>query len=353
MAELDEARWSAVAGRHRTADGLFVYAVGTTGVFCRPSCPSRRPLRRNVEFFTTPAGARRAGFRPCRRCRPETSGDEDPAAARVARACRLLEEADAPPELAALARSVGWSPFHLQRVFRRCVGVSPRQYADAVRLHRVKQSLRGGSTVTAAVYDAGYGSTRGFYEKASLRLGMTPSTYRAGAAGAVVSYTLAESSVGSLLVAATEQGLCSVKIGPDASALFENLRIEFGRADLRQADDELAEVGATVRALADGGPVELDLPLAVRGTAFQARVWEALRRIPAGTTRSYTEVASSIGMPAAVRAVANACGANPVALVVPCHRVVRTDGSLGGYRWGIEVKAELLRREAGRTTHEA
>lgn len=332
---------------------MFVYAVHSTGVFCRPVCPARRPLRRNVRFFATPGEALDAGYRPCLRCRPETGRRAGPAATMVVRACRLLEGADTAPQLAGLARMVGWSPHHLHKVFRRCVGVTPRQYADAVRLERVKQSLGEGSGVTEAVYGAGYGSTRAFYEKASLRLGMEPSAYGSGGTGLEIRYTLTDSCVGTVLVAATERGLCAVKVGPGEAALFDALRKEFPRSELRRHDDGLAEVAACVRALAEGRSVELDLPLDVRGTAFQARVWEALRQIPAGTTRSYTQVAGSIGTPTAVRAVANACGANPVALVVPCHRVIRTDGSLGGYRWGIEVKAELLRREAAGATAEA
>jgi len=346
MADLDRARWAAVTERRQESDGVFVYAVRSTGIFCRPSCPARRALRQNVEFFATVDEARHAGFRACRRCRPEAHEHGSPADAKVVRACRLLEDAGGSTELAALAGAVGWSPHHFQRVFRRRVGVTPRQYADAVRLDRVKRSLRNGSPVTAAVYDAGYGSSRAFYEKASVRLGMAPSAYGAGGPGSDIRYTLSASSVGLILVAATERGLCAVKIGDDGGALLDALRKEFRRSELRQADEELAGIAATVEALADGHHMQRDLPLDIRGTAFQARVWEALRRIPAGSTRSYTAVAASVGAPTAVRAVANACGANPVALVVPCHRVVRSDGSLGGYRWGIEVKAELLRREA-------
>ena len=344
--DLDEVRWTAVTSRHGPSDGVFVYAVHSTGVFCRPSCPARRPLRRNVRFFATSDEALDAGYRPCRRCRPEAAKLAAPAATMVLRACRLLEGADGAPPLAGLARMVGWSPHHLHKVFRRCVGVTPRQYAHAVRLGRVKQSLGEGSGVTDAVYGAGYGSTRAFYEKASLRLGMEPSAYGSGAPGVEITYTLTDSCVGEVLVAATERGLCAVKVGPGEAVLVDNLRKEFPRSELRRRDDDLAEIAACVRALAEGRSVELDFPLDVRGTAFQARVWEALRQIPVGTTRSYTQVADSVGNPTAVRAVANACGANPVALVVPCHRVIRTDGSLGGYRWGIEVKAELLRKEA-------
>lgn len=270
----------------------------------------------------------------------------------VVRTCRLLETAEAPPGLAVVASMARWSPHHLHKVFRRCLGVTPRQYADAVRLERVKRSLGEGSEVTKAVYRAGYGSTRACYEKASLRLGMEPSAYGSGGRGLEIGYTLTPSCLGTVLVAATERGLCSVKVGPGEALLVEALRMEFPRSELHRSDDELAGVAGSVRALAEGGPAELDLPLDVEGTAFQARVWEALRRIPAGETRSYAQVAGSIGTPTAVRAVANACGANPVALVVPCHRVIRTDGSLGGYRWGIEVKAELLRREAAGATAE-
>jgi len=353
VGELDEIRWTAVTSRHGPSDGVFVYAVNSTGVFCRPSCPARRPLRRNVRFFTTPGEALDAGFRPCRRCRPDAGGAADPATTMVLRACRVLEDARNVPELAGLARTVGWSPHHLHKVFRRCVGVTPRQYADAVRLDRVKQSLVEGSGVTDAVYGAGYGSSRAFYEKASLRLGMEPSAYAAGGPGVEIRYTVTDSCVGAVLLAVTERGLCAVKVGPGEAVLVDALRRELPRSELRRCDGDLAEVAASVRALAEGRPEGIDLPLDVRGTAFQARVWEALRRIPAGTTQSYTEIAGCIEAPTAVRAVANACGANPVALVVPCHRVIRTDGSLGGYRWGIEVKAELLRREAAGAPAEA
>ncbi len=351
--DLDEVRWTAVTARHSESDGVFVYAVASTGIFCLPSCPARRPLRPNVRFFATPGEALDAGFRPCRRCRPEASRDSTPATTMVLRACRLLEGAHPAPELAGLARMVDSSPHHLHKVFRRCVGVTPRQYADAVRLERVKRSLGEGTGVTEAVYGAGYGSTRAFYEKASLRLGMEPSAYGSGGPGLEIRYTLTDSCVGTILVAATERGLCAVRVGPGEAVLVEGLRTELPRSELRRTDTELAGVAASVRALAEGRPAELELPLDVRGTAFQARVWEALRRIPAGKTQTYTQVAGSIGVPTAVRAVANACGANPVALVVPCHRVIRSDGSLGGYRWGIEVKAELLRREAAGATAEA
>lgn len=346
---LADARWSAVTGRHAQSDGVFVYAVRSTGVFCRPTCPARRPMRRNVEFYATPEQARHAGFRPCRRCHPDSTELRNPAAAKVIRACRLLEEPDVTPGLAELARALEWSPDHLQRTFRRWVGVSPRQYAQAVRTERVKTALRDGGQVTAAVYGAGYGSTRAFYETASLRLGMDPSTYGAGGTGSEVRYTITPSCVGLVLLAATETGLCAVKVGDGEAALLDDLKRELPRSDMRRADEELADVAATVREITEGHPPGRDLPLDVTGTAFQARVWEALRRIPPGTIRSYTEVAGDIGSPSAVRAVANACGANPVALVVPCHRVVRSNGALGGYRWGIEVKAELLRREAAGT----
>ena len=346
MNDLDEARWSAVLGHDRAADSVFVYAVRSTGVFCRPSCPSRRPLRRNVEFFPTGGEAGRAGYRPCLRCRPDTIAPSDPVSAKVVLACRLLEQVEPPEDLAALGHRVGWSPHHLQRTFRRVVGVTPHRYADAARLDRAKRALREGATVTDAVYEAGYGSSRGFYERASVRMGMAPSSYAAGGAGMVVRYTFVRSGLGLLLVAATERGLCKVRFGGGRRALVDALRAELPRARLERADEELAEAAGVVSELAEGGPADVHLPLDVRATAFQARVWEALRQIPHGHTRSYAGVAAALGTPSATRAVANACGANPVALVIPCHRVVRSDGTLGGYRWGIEIKAALLRREA-------
>ncbi|MFN2609086.1 MAG: bifunctional DNA-binding transcriptional regulator/O6-methylguanine-DNA methyltransferase Ada [Acidimicrobiales bacterium] len=346
MPDLDDARWSAVAARDATVDGVFLYAVRSTRVFCRPSCPSRRPRRENVEFFSTPAAASAAGFRPCRRCRPESMAADRPTNRVVVAACRALEAADPPPDLAALAVAVGRSPQHLQRLFTRVVGVSPRRYADTVRLQRVKRSLHDGRPVTEAVYDAGYGSARGFYERASLRLGMAPSAYRAGAPGVEVGWAVGGSAVGPVLVAATERGLCAVRLGPDPADLVDGLAAELPGARLCERSASLGGVLDAVATLAGGRPADLGLPLDVAGTAFQARVWDALRAIPAGETRSYAEVAAAVGAPGAARAVGSACGANPVAVVVPCHRVVRADGSLGGYRWGLELKSRLLAAEA-------
>lgn len=353
MASLDDIRWSAVAARERTADGLFFYAVRSTKVFCRPSCPARRPLRHNVEFFPTPAAAADAGFRPCRRCQPEAAAGDDTITRNVIEACRALEAPDPPSDLSALARHVGWSPQHLQRVFTRLVGVSPRQYRDAVRLQRVKRSLRNGRGVTDSVFDAGYGSVRGFYERGPLRLGMAPSAYAVGAPGVSVGWAVGESPVGPLLVAATDRGLCAVRFGPGPAELVGELADELPRADLEERPASLSGVLDAVVALASGEPAGVDLPLDVAATAFQARVWDALRAIPPGETRSYTEVATAIGVPGATRAVGRACGANPVALVVPCHRVVRSDGALGGYRWGLQVKAHLLAAEARAGLHPA
>ncbi|MGI8684644.1 MAG: bifunctional DNA-binding transcriptional regulator/O6-methylguanine-DNA methyltransferase Ada, partial [Acidimicrobiales bacterium] len=343
-------RWGAVVAHDAGADGAFVYAVRSTGVYCRPSCPSRRPLRRNVEFFDAPAEAEAGGYRPCLRCGGQAgSGAPTGRAARaVAEACRLLDGADEAPRLSDLARSVGLSPYYLQRSFKRLVGSTPRQYAAASRLERAKAGMRNGSGVTASLFDAGYGSTRAFYEDATGALGMPPATYRRGGAAQDIAYTTVPSPLGALLVAATEHGVCAVRFveAGDRAGVEEVLRAEFPAASLTRDDDGLRATAARVVEAAGGrGADDLALPLDVRATAFQLRVWRALREIPRGETRSYTEVARSIGQPRAVRAVASACAANPVALVVPCHRVVAAGGGLAGYRWGVERKRALLEAE--------
>lgn len=349
-----EERWAAVVAHDAGPDGGFVYAVRTTGVFCRPSCPSRRPSRANVEFFDDPAGAEAAGYRACLRCDPATAGCRPPSRASqaVTEACRILDEADEPPALGVLARRVGLSPYYLQRTFKRLVGSTPRQYAAAGRLERAKGHLRAGGGVTASLYDAGYGSSRAFYEGAAGALGMRPAAYRRGGAAQTISYTTLPSLLGPLLVASTENGVCAVRFLAGAEAADEPpdeaeeaLRAEFPAAILKRDDDTLRASAARVVAVVGGGADDLELPLDVRATAFQLRVWRALRAIPRGQTRSYTEVARSIGQPTAVRAVAGACAANPVAVVVPCHRVVAADGTLAGYRWGVERKQALLDAE--------
>lgn len=344
-----EARWEAVVAHDPAADGRFVYAVRSTGVYCRPSCPSRRPRRQNVEFFGGPEQAEAGGYRPCRRCRPRGGGTVPTEAVRaVAAACRLLErDEEATTTLAALAAQVGMSPSHLSRSFKRLLGMTPRQYGAEARLERARRELRAGAAVTDAIYGAGYGSSRAFYEGARAGLGMTPSAYRRGGAAQRITYTVVGSRLGEVLVATTEEGVCAVRFvdgGDDGAALLSG---EFPAATTVRDDGALAEVAAQVVAAVDGQPgAGQALPLDVRATAFQLRVWQALRAIPRGQTRSYREVARSIGQPTAVRAVAGACAANPVALLVPCHRVVASGGALAGYRWGTDRKRALLDAEA-------
>jgi AraC family transcriptional regulator of adaptative response/methylated-DNA-[protein]-cysteine methyltransferase len=322
-----------------------VYAVATTGVFCRPGCPSRRPRRENVAFFDSPAAARAAGFRPCLRCRPD--GDPgDGLAARLDAARRWLETAEEEPSLADLAAGAGLGPDHFRRAFKAHVGLSPKQYAKAVRASRMRAALDGGATVTEAVFDAGYGGTARAHADMAGALGMTAAAYRRGGAGVAIDYALEPCALGRVLVAATARGLCMVALGDDDAALLDDLRARFPRATLHpDGAAARAALPAVLRVIADPRQPPADLPLDLHGTAFQLRVWAALRGIPSGQTRTYTQVAAAIGEPSATRAVANACGANPVAPVVPCHRVVRADGGLGGYRWGLARKRALLHRE--------
>jgi len=348
----DAFRWDAVASRDRVADGRFVYAVSSTGIYCRPSCPSRKPRRDRVAFFENPLEAARAGYRACRRCHPDASIDADPWADKIRRACIYLANVDGHPSLAALARRIGGSPYHLQRNFKRIVGVTPREYAEACRLKNVKRRLRGGGSVTGALFEAGYGSSSRFYERAVPKLGMTPSAYRRGGAGVAVEYTIVPCPLGRLLVAATERGVCAVAMGDRDAELEAALREEYPHATSavrRKAGSPLSRwTRAVVSHLSSPRPTSgpaTDLPLDIRATAFQWQVWQALSAIPYGETRSYAEVARAIGRPRAVRAVARACATNPVALVIPCHRVVQATGALAGYRWGIERKRTLLARE--------
>jgi AraC family transcriptional regulator of adaptative response/methylated-DNA-[protein]-cysteine methyltransferase len=343
--------WGAVLRRDASRDGQFVYAVTSTGVFCRPSCPSRRPRRDRVRFFPSAGVAQDAGFRPCRRCRPlEGAGrgvDEV-----VTRARAVLDRAAGERvTLDRLAREVGMSPGHLQRRFREVTGLSPREYVEQVRLSRLRSALRGEESVSRAVYEAGFGSGSRVYERSTALLGMTPGEYRREGEGLVIRFTIVSSPLGRLLVAVTDRGVCAVSIGDSETALRRSLEEEFPKAERRRVDDGAddwlaAQVQRVAEELEHPGRVGSAIPLDLRGTAFQYRVWRALISIPAGATRSYTEVARAIGEPAAVRAVARACGANRVAILVPCHRVIRSDGSLGGYRWGLPRKAELLRRES-------
>jgi AraC family transcriptional regulator, regulatory protein of adaptative response / methylated-DNA-[protein]-cysteine methyltransferase len=335
-------RWQQVMARDARQDGRFVFAVRTTGIYCRPSCPSRRPRRDSVEFFTNPNEAERAGYRACLRCKPTEISSQ---AQYVTRARQLLDNAEGIMTLAQLGKCVGLSPFHLQRLFKRATGLSPREYQAARRMAQLKTNLRQGDDVTTALYDAGFGSSSRLYEKAPEQLGMTPGEYRRGGAGATITFAIAPTPLGRLLVAATERGLCAVRFGENAAELERNLRDEFHAATLHRDDTAMQKYVEPLLAAVRGENTIIHLPLDVRATAFQMKVWETLRKIPSGETRSYSEVAREIGTPNAVRAVARACASNPVALAVPCHRVIRSDGDLAGYRWGIERKKKLLERE--------
>jgi AraC family transcriptional regulator of adaptative response/methylated-DNA-[protein]-cysteine methyltransferase len=346
MDDVAEARWRAVQGRDGRLTGPFVYAVVTTGIFCRPGCGARRPLRANVEFFATPADAVGAGYRACRRCRPDCDPAGDPALASVIAVCRFLERPDADAHLGPVAADLGWSERHLRRRFSQVVGVSVGSYLRAQQAERVRSALRAGMGVTEAALEAGYGSSRAFYAHGASRLGMAPARYRSGAGGERIGYTSVGTPIGVVVAAATARGVCAVRVGADEAALVAELAAEFPDAALARDDARLAEVAAALAGAVRGDADATALPVDLQGTAFQVRVWEALRAIPTGQTRSYSQVAAGIGAPTAVRAVAGACAANPAALVVPCHRVLRQDGSLGGYRWGVGTKRALLSAEA-------
>ena len=340
-----DTRWACVAARDRSADGAFFYSVETTGVYCRPSCAARRPNPANVGFHSTAADAEAAGFRPCKRCKPDAAPLAQRYAAKVANACRLIEAADEPPMLAELAKSAGLSAYHFHRVFKAVSGVTPKDYAAAHRSRQLRDRLPKSYTVTEAVYGAGFNSGSRFYEKSDAMLGMTPTDYRAGGAGAEIRFAIGECSLGAILVARSEKGVCAIMMGEDPDALLRELQDRFRNARLIGADSDFEAIVAKVVAFVEAPGLGLDLPLDVRGTAFQQRVWRALQAIPVGATASYADIARAIGAPKAVRAVAGACAANPVALAIPCHRVVRSDGALSGYRWGVERKRVLLERE--------
>lgn len=344
-AELDP-RWALVAARDRSADGKFYYSVRTTGVYCRPSCAARLANPRNVRFHLTATDAERAGFRPCKRCKPDRPRLDEQNAAKVADACRLIADSDEAPSLAALAATAGLSPHHFHRVFKAVTGLTPKDYATAHRTRRVRDELSRSSTVTEAIYGAGFGSDSRFYEKSGEMLGMTPSNYRAGGASTEIHFALGECSLGSILVARSARGVCAILLGDDPQALLRDLQDRFPRAELVGGDAGFEALVAKVVGFVEAPGIGLDLPLDLRGTVFQRRVWQALRDIPAGATVSYSEIAKRIGEPKAVRAVARACGANAVAVAIPCHRVVRSDGTVSGYRWGVERKRVLLAREA-------
>lgn len=341
----DEARWAAVAARDATQDGCFFYSVRTTGVFCRPSCAARLPRRDNVAFHQTPEAAIAAGFRPCKRCRPTEPARAERDAALAAQACRIIEAAESPPDLASLSRQVGVSPHHFHRLFKAATGVTPKAYAYACRANRVRDGLAEGAGVTEALYDAGFNSSGRFYAAVDRMLGMKPGRYRAGGADAEIRFAVGECSLGSILAAATDKGVCAILLGEDPDGLVKDLQDRFPHAQLIGGDADFEATVAAVVGLVEQPRAGHALPLDVRGTAFQQRVWAALQDIEVGQTASYAEIAEMIGAPKAVRAVAQACAANALAVAIPCHRVVRTDGDLSGYRWGVERKRELLARE--------
>jgi AraC family transcriptional regulator, regulatory protein of adaptative response / methylated-DNA-[protein]-cysteine methyltransferase len=342
----NDPRWIAVITRDSAADGDFYYGVKTTGVYCRPTCPSRRPRPANVDFFETRAAAEEAGFRPCKRCRPDRAALSERYAAIVAEACRLIEESEQAPDLETLARKARLSRFHFHRIFKAVTGVTPKGYAKAYRALRVRGELARAGSITEAIYDSGYNSNGRFYEIAGEVLGMTPGAYRAGGAETDIRFAVGECTLGSILVARSSRGVCAILLGDDPDVLARNLQDQFPKANLIGADATFERLVAQVVGLVEAPGAGIDLPLDVRGTAFQQRVWQALRQIPAGSTASYSDIAERIGSPGAARAVAKACASNTLAVAIPCHRVVRNDGALSGYRWGVERKRELLEREA-------
>ena len=338
-------RWTAVLTRDANVDGQFVYAVSSTGIYCKPSCASRRPRRDRVVFFDRADHAVRAGYRACRRCKPDAASTVDPWIEKVRRACVYLANVDGHVSLAHLAARLGGSPYHLQRSFKRLVGVTPREYAEACRLRKMKRSLRRGERVTEALLDAGYSSSSRFYEQAASKLAMKPPVYRRGAAGKEIAYAIGDSPLGRLLVAATSKGICAVFLSESDTKLERALKDEFPAATFAAGHTGLGTWMREIVRHLEGRRPRLELPLDIQATAFQWQVWNALSRIPYGETRTYKEVAASIGRPSAVRAVAHACATNPVSVVIPCHRVVRTSGELAGYRWGLERKKALLAAE--------
>jgi AraC family transcriptional regulator of adaptative response/methylated-DNA-[protein]-cysteine methyltransferase len=344
----DDPRWNAVVARDAARDGEFVFAVSSTGVYCRPSCAARRPRRENVQFFRKPEAAEQAGYRACLRCRPKSfSGNAESDAAKAI--CRFIEQhLDEPLTLDRLGKEFRQSPFHLQRRFKAVLGITPREYTDSCRLRMLKRHLQAGDSVTRAMYDAGYGSSSRLYEKTAAQLGMTPDKYRRGAIASAIRYTCADSPLGRMLVAATERGICAIQFARSDGELMEGLKREFPFAARKVDEGGLRSwVSALLRHMR-GKDLDASLPLDIRATAFQRRVWAYLQSIPFGATRSYSQVAKGIGRPSATRAVARACATNPVAVAIPCHRVVREDGSLGGYRWGMERKKVLLEIEQSR-----
>ena len=345
LATLGDPRWAAVLARDPQADGRFFYSVRTTGVYCRPSCAARKALPENVAFHASAAEAEQAGFRACKRCRPGQPGLAAQQATMIADLCRVIEAAEQPPTLAALAQRAGLSPHHLHRVFKAATGLTPKAYAQAQRTRRLQQGLRAGESVTEAIYGAGYNSGGRFYAQADQVLGMTPTRYRAGGADTAIRFAIGACSLGAILVAQSERGVCAILLGDDPNALAQQLQDRFPKAQLIGGDAGFERLIATVVGFVEAPRLGLDLPLDVQGTAFQQRVWQALRGIPAGQTASYADIAARIGAPKSVRAVAQACAANALAVAIPCHRVLRSDGALSGYRWGVARKRALLECE--------
>src|SRR6266446_4242239 len=350
----EETYWQAVLTRDKHSDGTFVYAVRSTGIYCNPSCAARRPRREQVVFFPQPEAAEQAGYRACRRCRPQEASVYQLQLEVVQHACHYIEtHLEGPLTLEALGKEVSVSPYHLQRVFKRIMGITPRQYAQAYRLGQLKQQLKEGETVTTALYNTGFGSSSRLYEQAPAQLGMTPATYRQGGKSTHIGYTIVDCPLGRLLIAATEKGICAVSLGDSDAVLETALHSEYPAAEIQRDGVELSQWVSTLLNHLNGQQPQLDLPIDVQATAFQWRVWQALRAIPYGRTRSYSQIAQALGDPKAKRAVARACASNPVAIVVPCHRVVREDGNLGGYRWGLQRKQRLLAQEASWQPQEA
>jgi AraC family transcriptional regulator of adaptative response/methylated-DNA-[protein]-cysteine methyltransferase len=342
----DDPRWARIVARDKTADGHLWYLVVTTGVYCRPSCPSRTANPKNVQLHDSLASARATGFRPCKRCNPEGLSADAENAALVAKACRMIQESEEEPSLEELAEAVGRSPSYFHRMFKATTGVTPKEYATAHRATKVRHGLTSGGTVTEAIYDAGFNSSGRFYEKSTDMLGMTPSQYRAGGANEDIKFAVGQTSLGAILVASTRKGVAAILLGDDPEELVHDLQDRFPKAHLIGADSDYEALVARIVGFVEAPKIGLNLPLDVRGTAFQERVWKALQEIPAGATVSYAEIARRIGAPASVRAVAGACAANNLAVAIPCHRVVRNDGALAGYAWGVERKRSLIDREA-------
>jgi AraC family transcriptional regulator, regulatory protein of adaptative response / methylated-DNA-[protein]-cysteine methyltransferase len=341
----DEARWQALVNKDERADGLFWFSVKTTGVYCRPSCPARLPKRENAIFYLSLEDAEKAGFRACKRCNPKGRGLASQHSKAVTFACRMIKEADEFPSLNQLAEAVKMSPGYFHRLFKTATGLTPKDYANAHRADRMKQALPKWKTVTEAIYEAGFNSNGRFYAGSSKMLGMKPKEYREGGAGNTICFAIAECSLGSILVASSEKGVCAILMGDDPDALARDLQDQFPKAYLIAGDEKYEKLVAKVIGFVEAPRIGLDLPLDIRGTAFQQRVWKELQRIPAGRTASYSEVAKRIGFPNSARAVAQACGANALAVAVPCHRVLRSNGDISGYRWGVDRKQALLTRE--------